>query len=323
MMDDRTRRLGEHVARTAPAWATQPLGPVPTAPAARRDWEGKAAAIAAYREMYWYDHPGDPIGPEPSRQAPGQRAAWHQAFAAVDPAGAPGVRALPDGRLWLLRDAYAAETVWAPRHSGTELRLARLGAFDAGLGAIRAVAEADAARKDGDHDRAARHEHLAASYRSLRDFYQQREQTFAQAMADRRDWEHATAHSRHLAIAADAELRHRHPDRKIEPLHSAEPAPVGDVERQHTDLIPHQRSGETTWIRGLELQQRAFQTGMNERSGPVPDEDAARSGPGGASPALRPPWLDAILRPPRPLITPSAEIHQLAAEHDIEPEAGG
>ena len=303
----------------------QPQGPwagrIPELP--RRDWQRKAAAIAAYREMYGYDHPGDPIGPEPGHQAPGRRAAWHEAFAALSPAIGPGVRALPDGRLWLLRDAYAAEIAWAPRHTGKELRLARLGAFDAGLGAIRADAEADAARKEGDQDRAARHEHLAASYRSLRDFYQQREQAFAPAMADRQEWEQATAHSRYLAIAADAELRRRHPDHKIEPLRSAEPAPLGDVERQHPDLIPHQRSGETTWIRDLELQQQAFRTGMNERSGLVPDEDAVRSRPGKASPALRPPPLDAILQPPRPLITPSAEILQLAAEHDIEPEAGG
>jgi hypothetical protein len=273
--------------------------------------------------MYGYDHPSDPIGPEPGHQAPGQRAAWHEAFAALSPATGPGVRALPNGRLWLLRGAYAAETAWAPRHTGKELRLTRLGAFDAGLGAIRADAEADAARKDGDHDRSARHEHLAASYRGLRDFYQQREQTFAQVMADRQEWEQAIARSRHLAIAADAELRRRHPDRKIEPLRSAEPAPVSDVKRQHPDLIPHQQSGETTWNRDLELQQQAFQTGTNERSGLVPDEHAARGAPGGASPpALQPPWRDAILQPPRPLITPSAEILQIAAEHDIEPEAG-
>ena len=37
--------------------------------------------------------------------------------------------------------------------------------------------EADAARKTGDYDRAARHEHLAASYRALRDHYQQQERT--------------------------------------------------------------------------------------------------------------------------------------------------
>ena len=43
-----------------------PLGPVPAGSAARRDWEHKAAPIAAYREMYGYGHPDDPIGPEPS-----------------------------------------------------------------------------------------------------------------------------------------------------------------------------------------------------------------------------------------------------------------
>jgi hypothetical protein len=110
MMDDRTQRLGRYTAQTAPAWATQALGPVPAAPAARRNWEHKAAAIAAYRETYGFDHPGDPIGPEPSQQAPDQRAAWHEAFAALSPANEPGARALPDGRLWLLRDAYATET---------------------------------------------------------------------------------------------------------------------------------------------------------------------------------------------------------------------
>ena len=131
---------------------------------------------------------------------------------------------MPDGRLWLVRDSYAAQTAWAPRHVGKELRLARLGAFDAALGVIRADAEADVARKTGDHDRAARHEHLAASYRALRDHYQQQEQGFARAMTDRQEWEQATAGSRRLAIAADTELRRRHPYGKIEPLRSAEPA---------------------------------------------------------------------------------------------------
>ena len=246
MMDDRTRRLGQHTAQTAPAWAIRALGPVPADPAARRDWERKAASIAAYREMYGYDHPGDPIGPEPSHQTPDQRAAWHQAFAALSPTSQPDVRAMPDGRLWLLRDSYAAQTNWAPRHVGKELRLSRLGAFDAALGVIRADAEADTARKTGDHDRAVRHEHLAASYRAMRDHYQQQEQALARAMTDRQEWEQATARSRRLAIAADTELRRRHPYRKIELLRSAEAAPVSDTERQHPDLTPQQMSGETT-----------------------------------------------------------------------------
>jgi hypothetical protein len=320
-MDDRTRRLGQHTAQTAPAWATQALGPVLTSPSACRFWEHKAAAIAAYREMYGYDHPGDPIGPEPGHQAPDQRAAWHQAFAVLSPSEGSGVRAMPDGRLWLHRDAYAAETAWAPRHIAKELRLARLAAFDVGLGAIRAAAEAQAARKTGDPDRAARHEHLAASYRALHDHYQQQELAYVQAMADRKEWEQFTARSRRLAIAADAELRRRHPYRQIEPLRSTEPAPVSDA-AHHLDLIPQQRSAETARIRNLEAQRQAFRAAVNERRMLAPAEETAQASVGAASPSLQAPWQDAILQSPRPEITPSEEILHLAAEHDIEPEAG-
>jgi hypothetical protein len=323
MMDDRTRRLGQHAAGTAPAWAIQALGPVPADPAARQDWERKAASIAAYREMYGYNHPGDPIGPEPSHQAPDQRAAWHQAFAALSPASQPDVRAMSDGRLWLLRDSYAAQTAWAPRHVGKELRLARLGAFDAALGVIRADAEAEAARKTGDHGRAARHECLAASYRAMRDHYQQQEQGFAQAMIDRQEWDHATAGSRHLAIAADTELHRRHPYRNIEPLRSAEPAPVSDAERQHPDLPPQQGSSEMARMGDLTVQRQAFRAAMNEHRQLFPGKDVTQANLGEASPASRAPWRNAILQPPRPQITPSAEILELAAEHDIEHEAGG
>ena len=244
MMDDRTQRLGQHAAQTCPAWALAALGPVPADAAARQAWQTKAPSIAAYRETYSYDHPDDPIGPEPSHQTPDQRAAWHQAFAALGPAGSPDVRAIPDGQLWLLRDTYATQTAWAPRHTGKELRLARLGAFDAALGAIRADAEAAAARTTGDHGRADGRETLAGSYRALRDLYQQREQTLAQAMADRQDWEHTTADSRHLAIAADTELRRRHPSQKIEPLRSAEPVPATHTESD--GKLPETAPGSAT-----------------------------------------------------------------------------
>ncbi|HEY6313886.1 MAG TPA: hypothetical protein VIY52_24235 [Streptosporangiaceae bacterium] len=232
LMDDRTRRLGQHTARTAPAWALAALGPVPADTASRQDWERKASPIAAYRETYGYHHPVDPIGPEPTRDMPDQRAAWHQALTALGPASGPPVRALPDGELWLLRDTYTATTAWAPPHPGKELRLARLGAFDATLGACRADAETAAARKASDHDRAGRHETLAASYRALHDHYQQWEHALNQAMTDRTEWEHTTAGSRRLALAADAELRRRYPNRKIDPLRSSEPAPASDIERE-------------------------------------------------------------------------------------------
>ena len=121
MMDDRKHRLGEHAAQHAPAWAVKALGPVPLDPAARQEWQRKASSVGAYWEMYRHQHPADPIGPEPTHDSPDQRAAWHEAFLALGPADGPDVRAMPDGRLWLIRDTYTAETCWAPppRRQGT------------------------------------------------------------------------------------------------------------------------------------------------------------------------------------------------------------
>jgi TrwC relaxase len=260
--------------------------------------------------------PGGPIGPEPSHQAPGQRAAWYQAFHALSRADGPDVRAMPDGRLWLLRDRYAAQTGWAPRHVGKQLRLARLGAFDAALGAIRADAEAQAARKADDPDRAARHEHLAASYRALRDHYQQQQQAFAQVMAAREKWEQATAGSRRLAIAADAELRRRHPYQKIEPLRSAEPAPVTDTEHEQAHPAPGQEISQ--------VQQEVFRATLQNRQAlRAHTEDSSWSGLDTLFSARRTLGQAAILQPPKLVITPSTRILERAAEHDAEPEAGG
>jgi hypothetical protein len=323
MMDGRKQRLGQHAAQAAPAWAVKALGPEPADPAARRDWETKAAAIAAYRETYGYGHPYDPIGPEPACRVPEQRAAWYEAFLALGPADRPDVRAMPDGRLWLIRDTYAAETAWAPRYVGKERRLARLGAANADLGAIRAAAEADAARKVGDDARARRHETLAASYRAMRDRYQQQESIFTRTMADRQKWEHATAGSRRLALAADAELRRRHPDQQIEPLCSAEPTPVNDSEREQLNLTSDQEIGEmAAWIRDLVAQHQTFREKFEECQGlMVPSEDPEWGDLGEAFPTGQALSRDAILQPPKPQITPSMKILQPAAGHNIEPEA--
>jgi hypothetical protein len=77
----------------------------------------------------------------------------------------------------------------------------------------------------GQPEEAARQQALAASYRAMHDAYADRETTFAAVMADRAAWDAATRHQRHLAVAADAELRRRHPTQKYPPLRSAEPPP--------------------------------------------------------------------------------------------------
>jgi hypothetical protein len=270
--------------------------------------------------MYGYCHPGDPIGPEPSHHSPDQRAAWHDAFLALGPTEGPDVRSMPDGRLWLIRDTYTAETCWAPRHVGNELRLVRLGAQNAELEAIRRHAEAEAARKDGDHDRANRHESLAASYSAMRDRYQAQEHTFAQAMTDRAEWEHATAPTRHLAIAADTELHRRHPDHNIGPLRSAEPAPVSDTDREQLVLAPDEKIGDMAdWIRDLAAQRQVFREKLEERQAlRVPSEDPDFDDLGPAFPAWTTPDRDAILQPPQPQIQPAAKILELAQEPEPE-----
>ena len=115
LMDARKQRLGEHAAACAPPWAVSALGPVPEHPAARLDWQRRAASIAAWRELSGYHHPADPIGPEPAAAAPDLRAAWHEALAALGPVDGPDVRGMPDGMLLHLRDTYPVETAWAPQ----------------------------------------------------------------------------------------------------------------------------------------------------------------------------------------------------------------
>jgi hypothetical protein len=204
-----------------------------------------------------------------------------------------------------------------------ELRLVRLGAANAELDATRAEAEASAARKAGDHERGGRHEFWATSYRAMRDRYQAQEETFAKTMADRAEWEHATEHTRHLAIAADAELRRRHPDQKIEPLRSAEPAPAGEAEREQLTLAPDENIGQVApGVRDLAAQRQAFTDKLGERQTlKVPSEDPDFEDLGHAFPAWNPPGKDAILQPPKPEITPSAKILELSREPEPGREA--
>ena len=123
---------------------------------------------------------------------------------------------------------------------GDELRQVGLGAQEARLAAIRAAAEAAAAWE--------------------------RETIFAAVMADWADWYLATRQQRQLAVAADAELRHRHPDQKFPALRSAEPPPA--TQAQHDELIL--KAGEqireiSPWISELAARRREFQIRLSER----------------------------------------------------------
>ena len=323
LMDARKDRIGEYAAEHAPPWAITALGPVPGHPLDRLDWQRRASSIGAWRELSGYDHPTEPIGPEPAASAPDTRAAWHEAFAALAPADGPDVRGMPDGTLLHLRDTYPIETAWAPQWVGDELRQVRAGAWHARLAGIRAAADAQEAQRRGHHDQAAQKHALAASYQALHDTYRQREEVFATVMADRADWEQATRQQRHLAVSADAELRRRHPGQQFPPLRSAEPEPATPAQRDELTLTAEQpAAGMGQWIKDLAAGHRTFADRLADRqSQMIPSEDPDYGDLGPAFPAWTGPGQDAILQPPKPEIPPSPLTLQRAGDRAADYEA--
>jgi hypothetical protein len=319
LMDARKQRLGAHASTFPSPWAVNALGPVPEHPAARLDWQRRAAVIAAWRELSGYHHPADPIGPEPAAAAPDLRAAWHEALAVLGPVDGPDVRGMPDGLLLHLRDTYPVETAWAPQYVGDELRQVRDAAWDARLTSLRAAAGARAAQRRGDHRQATQDRERSRSYHALEQVYRQRETVFAAVMADRTEWEAATRQQRHLAVAADAELRRRHPGQYYAPLRSAEPAPATGAQRAELTMTAGEKTAEVgQWIKDLAAGRRTF---ADRQSVKIPSEDPDYGDLGQAFPAWSRPSRVAILQPPKPEMTPSPRILQRAMDRDVDWEA--
>src|SRR5207245_5313939 len=127
-------------------------------------------------------------------------------------------------------------------------------------------AEATTAEQSGHHQAADRHRALAASYRAMGEAYRNRERVFAGVMADRADWEAATRAQRHLAVAADAELRRRHPEQRFTPLRSAEPRPATGAQRAELTLTPGQDIPDPgEWMKDLAVGRRTFADRLADR----------------------------------------------------------
>jgi hypothetical protein len=78
-------------------------------------------------------------------------------------------------------------------------------------------------------------------------------------MDDRKAWEQATADRRRLAVAADAELRNRHPRQHFPPLRSAEPEPLTETQRAELALTPDTAVPEPgPWLRELDAGRQAL-----------------------------------------------------------------
>jgi len=222
LADARTVRLAEHTAETAPVWAVRTAGPVSDDALERADWLDKVQAAAAYRERWDYQHPGDPLGPEPPKTMPDARAEWHAARAALDIGGKDeDLSGVPDQILEIRRGLYERETAEWPEDVSEEARLSRLMEAEAEQSIIRSRFEAEAA---ADQDTRARHEANGAKFEQMRDKSVRLRTIYERGEAARRDSVELSESTLRMSRAADAELRARWPERVFEPLKAADPA---------------------------------------------------------------------------------------------------
>jgi hypothetical protein len=151
---------------------------------------------------------------------------------------------------------------------------------------------------------------MATTYRSY-------ELTLAATQEDRHQWDAITDQPRQLAIAADKELRRRHPGHKLPPLQSAEPEPVTEAEQAQLSLTPGGRTIEIAqWITELREQHSTFHKLVVAQRSEHQDADLRQPLP---YPTRA--WTDAILQPPPPAITPTWKILQAGRVADREAEA--
>ncbi len=142
-------------------------------------------------------------------------------------------------------------------------------------------------------------------------------------MADRTDWDAATRAQRQLAVAADAELRRRHPGQHHPPLRSAEPEPATETQRAELALTIGEPPGDMSqWINDLVAAHCTFAERLaNLQSLTIPSQHPDYGDLGQAFL----PWprqaTDTILQPPKPEIQPSPHLLERAADRDADWEA--
>jgi hypothetical protein len=124
-------------------------------------------------------------------------------------------------------------------------------------------------------------------------------------------------------VAADAELRRRHPARQYPPLRSAEPPAATQAQRDELTLTAGKQIPEAgQWIKELTAQHRAFADKLADRQSlMIPAEDPDYGDLGQAFPRWPAPGRAAILQQPKPEIQPSERIMERALEADLDMEA--
>jgi hypothetical protein len=323
LMDERKDRIGEHAVTSAVGWAVSALGPVPDTEEERREWQRRAASIGAYRELSGHG-PMTRSAPSPS---PDPRTCDQPGTRPSLPSGRSRGRtfgACRTGRCCTCAAPTRSRPLGRPR--GPAMSCARR-APERGMPAWLPSAPPPRATLPPGKAAATRPPGNATwppSYQAMHEAYQQREAVFAVGMADRADWEEATRQQRELAIAADTELRRRHPGEQYAPLRSAESHPDTRDEREVPALSVEddlRRTGQL--MEQLAAQRRDLTHHLAERNGLL----LLAKGPDHADPGPAFPELtgqvrqDAILQPPKPQIEPSPRVLERAASHDLDLEA--
>jgi hypothetical protein len=129
---------------------------------------------------------------------------------------------LSDGQLWARRTAFERETSWAPPYPAAELQTARKAERDARIAALRAGMEAAVAQTGQLRDT---HATLAAAHRLIEDRSREYADRLSAVAGTYAEWEAVTEATRRYALAADAELRRRHPELHIKPLAALQQEP--------------------------------------------------------------------------------------------------
>jgi hypothetical protein len=219
--DERRAELGADAARLPeadrPAWLAT-LGPVPSDPMGRVEWETRAGWAASWREMEAAVEPlaeTDPVGAAPGAGLVDRRAVWQTAHDALDLGdGGTAEGEMSDGQLRARVRAYERERVWAPRYVGDELagthEALRRAEQDATIWRARAVTEADP-------DERARLLEAAQRADSIGEQARERLPELEAIDTVRGDWFAHTAATRENAARAEAELEVRGIDRAAEP----------------------------------------------------------------------------------------------------------
>jgi hypothetical protein len=213
--------------------------------------------------MWGYTHPAEPIGPRPGQHSPEARASWQAAAEALGRQSGD-LTAHSDGQLWAWRSAFAREMEWMPPYKGEELAMVR--------GEIRrAQIDADRARRDAQAaDTAEARQRLAERARMYTRWEQMTRDVaarLAEAQAGYDAWEQATGPTRDRAVAADAELRRRRPDARIEPLR-AQPRPQHEAD----PASPAAEPAPTAPQRPAPSAEREMSA---NQAGPAPDREAS------------------------------------------------